>query len=202
MKRRTLKFIACAAVMALTLSVTACGGSDNSSNSNTSVAENTKDVKEDVSAPEADEEKEEEVNKAEEEETKAPEAEEETEDEAGSESEDGEYFETLEEAFADPEVKAAWDEELGSMDMDGMELSYEVTGNDFIVNYKVLDTVIDNPDDFAEQMEPVMEQLGSIFSLVAEVFDEAIGKEGATTVVVRFLDASDTLLIEHSYKAE
>lgn len=202
MKRRTLKFIACAAVMALTLSVTACGGSDNSSNSNTSVAENTKDVKEDVSAPEADEEKEEEVNTAEEEETKVPEAEEETEDEAGSESEDGEYFETLEEAFADPEVKAAWDEEINSMDIDGMEISYEVTGNDFIVNYKVIDTVIDDPADFAEQMEPVMEQLGSVFSLVAEVFDEAIGKEGATTVVVRFLDASDTLLIEHSYKAE
>lgn len=200
MKRRTLKFMACAAVMALTLSVTACGGSDDSSNSNTSVAENTKDVKEDVSAPEVDEKKEEEVNTAEEEETKAPEVEE--EDEAGSESEDGEYFETLEEAFSDPEVKAAWDEELGSMDMDGMEFSYEVTGNDFIVNYKVIDTVIDDPADFAEQMEPVMEQLGSVFSLVAEVFDEAIGKEGATTVIVRFFDASDTLLIEHSYKAE
>lgn len=200
MKRRTLKFMACAAVMALTLSVTACGGSDDSSNSNTSVAENTKDVKEDVSAPEVDEKKEEEVNTAEEEETKAPEVEE--EDEADSESEDGEYFETLEEAFSDPEVKAAWDEELGSMDMDGMEFSYEVTGNDFIVNYKVIDTVIDDPADFAEQMEPVMEQLGSIFSLVAEVFDEAIGKEGATTVIVRFFDASDTLLIEHSYKAE
>lgn len=201
MKRRTLKFMACAAVMALTLSVTACGGGSDDSKS-TPTVEDT-DTQEDVSAPEVEEETEDEVNEAEDEETTAPEAEEEEpEAEAGSESEDGEYFETLEEAFADPEVKAAWDEEIKSMDIDGMEISYEVTGNDFIVNYKVLDTVIDNPDDFAEQMEPVMEQLGSVFSLVAEVFDEAIGKEGATTVVVRFLDASDTLLIEHSYKAE
>ena len=28
MKRRSLKFIACAAIMAMSLSVTACGGSD------------------------------------------------------------------------------------------------------------------------------------------------------------------------------
>ena len=134
----------------------------------------------------------------------ADDADDEAEDVAEDEADgaDDEYFETLEEAFAVPEVKAAMDEQLGSMDIEGMEFSYEVTGNDFIVTYKVLDTVIDNPDDFAEQMEPVMEQLDVIFSLVAEMFDEALGKEGATTVVVRFLDSADTLLIEHSYKAE
>lgn len=187
MKRKSLKFIACAAVMALTLSVTACGGSDkgaSSSSADDSAAvedtANTEDVADDTDDTDAAEE----VNTAD-------------DADAGDE-----YFSTLEEAFEDPEVKAAMDEQLGSMDMDGMEFSYEVTGNDFIVNYKVTDTVIDDPDDFAEQMEPVMDQLGSIFSAVAEMFDEGIGQEGAVTVIVRFLDANDTLLIERSYKAE
>ena len=201
MKRRTLKFMACAATMALILSVTACGGSDDgadTSNTNVEGTQNTEVVTKsevvEIAEPEVEEDAEDVADDAEDE------AEDVAEDEA--DGADDEYFETLEEAFAVPEVKAAMDEQLGSMDIEGMEFSYEVTGNDFIVTYKVLDTVIDNPDDFAEQMEPVMEQLDVIFSLVAEMFDEALGKEGATTVVVRFLDSADTLLIEHSYKAE
>ena len=196
MKRKSLKFIACAAVMALTLSVTACGGSGNGASSSTSDAAtvedtaDTADVTDDADV--ADEANVSDDADAADEAAAADDA------TAG----DDENFETLEEAFANPEVKAAMDEQMGSMNMDGMEISYEVTGNDFIVTYKVIDTVIDDPDDFAEQMDPVMDQLKTIFSAVAETFDEAIGKEGATSVVVRYLDADDTLLIERSYKAE
>lgn len=189
MKKRTLKPIVCAAVMALTLSITACGGSDGGASSSTSDSatvedtEGSAEVNNDESAEEAD-------------------AAEETDAAEEANAGDDEYFETLEEAFADPDVKAAMDEEFNSMDLDGMEFSYEVTGNEFIANYKVLDTVIEDPDDFAEQMEPVMDSLGGVFSMIPEAFDEAIGKEGATSVTVRFLDANDTLLIERSYKAE
>lgn len=199
MKRKSLKFIACAAVMALMLSVTACGGSNDGASSSTSDSAtvedtaDTEDVTDDAGA--ADEAN---VSDAADEADAADEVNAADDTDAGDE----EYFETLEEAFAYPEVKAAMDEQLGSMDMEGMEFSYEVTGNDFIVTYKILETTIDDPDDFAEQMEPVMDQLETIFSAVAETFDEAIGKEGATSVVVRYLDADDTLLIERSYKAE
>ena len=197
MKRKTLKFMACAAVMALTLSVTACGGSDDGAN------KDTVNVEEDAAGSQEDENAEPEAeDTAGVEDTSGAETEDEADTADEADAGDDEYFETLEEAFADPEVKAAMDEQFGSMDMDGMEFSYEVKGNDFIAIYKVLDTVIDDPDDFAEQMEPVMDQLGAVFSLIPEAFDEAIGKEGATSVVVRFLDANDTLLIERSYKAQ
>ena len=196
MKKKSLKFMACAAVMALTLSVTACGGSDNGSSSATTADSTTSDSTTLDSATVEDTQDSAEVNNDE-----ADTAEEaNVADDANAA--DDEYFDTLEEAFADPEVKAAMDEELGSMDLDGMEFSYEVTGNDFIVIYKAIDTVIEDPDDFAEQMEPVMDQLGDLFSMVAQMFDEGIGQEGAVTVIVRFLDANDTLLIERSYKAE
>lgn len=200
MKRRTLRFMACAAVMALTLSVTACGDGDGSANSEIVQAEQNEEIEAEVKVEEAKAEVREEVQEIKEE---TEEVEEKTEEiEAEADAGDEEYFASLEEAFADPTVKAAMDEQLGSMDMDGMEFSYEVTGNDFAISYKVLDTIIDDPDDFAEQMEPVMDQLGALYSAVAEMFDEGIGQEGATTVIVRFLDASDTLLIERSYKAE
>ena len=188
MKKRTLKFMACAAMMALTLSVTACGGGSDDTVGTSNVADTqgttdvTKSETEDLTEPEVEDV-----------------AEPEVEDEVAG---DDESYATLEEAFSEPEVKAAMEESLSSMDMDGMEISFDVKGNDFIVIYKVLDTVIDDPDDFAEQMEPVMEQLGSVFGMIAEVFDELLEEEGATTVVVRFLDANDTLLIESSYKAE
>lgn len=204
MKRKTLRFIACAAIMSLTLSVTACGDGDGSANSEIVQAEQNEEVEAEIEVEEKKaevREEEQEVKEAAEEaeaEMEAKEAEAEEDVDAGDE----EYFASLEEAFSDPEVKAAMDEQLGSMDMDGAEFSYEVTGNDFIVNYKVLDAVIDDPDDFAAQMDPVMDQLGVLYSAVAEMFDEGIGQKGATTVVVRFFDADDTLLIERSYKAE
>ena len=189
MKRKTLKFMACAAVMALMLSITACGGSDSGDSSSAPDSTTTEDTAGSTEVNNDEDETETDVEEG----TDAAE-----EADAG----DDEYFETLEEAFADPDVKAEMDEQFSSMDMDGMEFSYEVTGNEFIANYKVLDTVIDDPDDFAEQMEPVMDQLGGVFSMIPKAFDEAIGKEGATSVTVRFLDANDTLLIERSYKAE
>lgn len=205
MRRRTLKFTACAAVMALVLSVTACGDGDGSANSEIVQSEQAEEVEAEVKVEEMEAKAREDVQEVEAAAEKAEaemEAEEEAETEEDVDAGDEEYFASLEEAFADPTVKAAMDEQLGSMDMEGMEFSYEVTGNDFIVIYKVLDTVIDDPDDFAGQMDPVMDQLGTLFSAVAEMFDEGIGQPGATTVTVRFLDADDKLLIERSYKAE
>lgn len=205
MRRRTLKFTACAAVMVLVLSVTACGDGDGSANSEIVQSEQAEEVEAEVKVEEMEAKAREDVQEVEAAAEKAEaemEAEEEAETEEDVDAGDEEYFASLEEAFADPTVKAAMDEQLGSMDMEGMEFSYEVTGNDFIVIYKVLNTVIDDPDDFAGQMDPVMDQLGTLFSAVAEMFDEGIGQPGATTVTVRFLDADDKLLIERSYKAE
>ena len=49
MKRKSLKFIACAAIMAMTLSVTACGGSDD-----TAPAAETEETTGTEAEPEAD----------------------------------------------------------------------------------------------------------------------------------------------------
>lgn len=213
-KKKTLKPIVCAAVIALILSITACGGSDDgdpspaSDSATVEDTENTKDLAEleeeaDAASDSITAEDTTNTEDPTEPETEADTAEE-TDAAEGAKAGDGVYFETLEEAFADPEVRAAMDEQLSTMGIQGMEnieISYEVTDNDFIVSYKILNDV-NYPDDFAERMESVMDELEPLYSADAEMFDEGIGKEGATSVIARFLDAADTLLIERAYKAE
>lgn len=199
MKRRTLKFIACAAVMALTLSVTACGGSDNSSNSNTSVAENTKDVKEDVSAPEADEEKEEEVNTAEEEETKAPEAEEETEEE--EEESSLADAQTLEDYFTDPTLKDMYDSMLEAMSEDGISLSYEVSGNDFVMIFTITDSDY-LTDEMADGLAEALETQGDQFKTQAAQFDSILEGNGTCTVTIRYTDPDGNVMAEKTFTAD
>ena len=199
MKRRTLKFIACAAVMALTLSVTACGGSDNSNNSNTSVAENTKDVKEDVSAPEADEEKEEEVNTAEEEETKAPEAEEETEEE--EEESSLADAQTLEDYFTDPTLKDMYDSMLEAMSEDGISLSYEVSGNDFVMIFTITDSDY-LTDEMADGLAEALETQGDQFKTQAAQFDSILEGNGTCTVTIRYTDPDGNVMAEKTFTAD
>lgn len=199
MKRRTLKFIACAAVMALTLSVTACGGSDNSSNSNTSVAENTKDVKEDVSAPEADEEKEEEVNTAEEEETKVPEAEEETEDE--EEESSLADAQTLEDYFTDPTLKDMYDSMLEAMSEEGISLSYEVSGNDFVMIFTITDSDY-LTDEMADGLAEALETQGDQFKTQAAQFDSILEGNGTCTVTIRYTDPDGNVMAEKTFTAD
>lgn len=202
MKRRTLKFIACAAVMALTLSVTACGGSDNSSNSNTSVAENTKDVKEDVSAPEADEEKEEEVNTAEEEETKVPEAEEETEAEEEEEEESSlADAQTLEDYFSDPTLKDMYDSMLEAMSEEGISLSYEVSGNDFVMIFTITDSDY-LTDEMADGLAEALETQGDQFKTQAAQFDSILEGNGTCTVTIRYTDPDGNVMAEKTFTAD
>ena len=86
MKRKSLQFIACAAIMAMTLSVTACGGSDD-----TAPAAETEETTGTEAEPEADVDTEAEA-----------EPEEDAEAEDDSAAADGQ---TLEDIFNDPATK-------------------------------------------------------------------------------------------------
>lgn len=215
MKRKTLKSIACAAAMVLALSVTACGGSDDAAG-NTGISDtevqNTVETEEDNSAPEVvdndedDVEVDDEVN---------------ADDEAGADNEDDEVdvedeadsdddanageevtYASLEEAFADPDVKAEMDEIISSMEEDGMTVFYEVIGNEFAVTYQFTDLVVDDVEGLAESLEAAMSQLEGVFVELAEEFDKEIGEAGACTVSVHYLDAADSVLYEGAFSAK
>lgn len=186
MKRRTLKSIACAAAIALALSVTGCGGSKDSANdAGTTEVEDTADATE----PEEADTGEAEVND-----------EAAVEEEAGAASE----YASLEEAFSDPIVKKMFEEELGLDDMqeEGMAISYEVSGNEFIYTFQFTDDSIELSDEITEYLSTALEAQAAVFEEAAGELDDAIGQEGACSVTVRYLAANDDVLYESTYSAK
>lgn len=189
MKRKTLKFMACAMVMALTLSVTACGGSnDGAKTADTTEVEDTANV------PEPEAEPKDEVEAETEDEVDAEPEEESSEDETEVE------YESLEEIFADPEIKEAFDSMFSVLEGSGISVSIDVIGNDFGVTLKVEDSSLlegTSADDFAASLDAQEEQ----YAAYAAQFDELLEEAGACSVTVRYTDPDDNVLAEKTFKA-
>lgn len=179
MKRRSLKFIACAAIMAMTLSVTACGGSDNE-------------------APAA--ETEEAADTAAEAETET-EAEAEPEAEAETEGDTAAAGDTLESMYADPATKAELEAAFAAIAPDGMSVGLETKGNEMTVIIKIEDSSM-IVDGMVEELEAKLDQQASQCEAMAGQLDEAIGVTGECTVIMRYLDPDDNVLAEKSFKAQ
>lgn len=188
MKKKTLRFMTCAAVMALTLSVTACGDGSGSANSEIVQAEQDEEVEVEVEVEEMEAEIREEAQEVE------------AEAEEAEENADGEYA-TLEDYYNDPTVKAILDSQYSALAEEGMSASIEVKGNEFIVTIQFEDAsmMVDGIEDAIDQM---MEMQADVFQSAAAEFDEAIGQPGACTVTVRYLDPDGKVLSENSYKAK
>lgn len=212
MKRKTLKFLACAVVVSLTLSVTACGGSDDSSN--TLNVEDTADALEDTTEPEAEVEEEEEVfedeDVAEDETEEVPEEEEEVsedediaEDETEEEEEGdvSENAQTLEEFFNDPTLKDVYDRMLEAMSDDEISLSYEVSGNDFVMIFTITDRDYVT-DEVADGLVEALETQGDQFKAQAAQFDSILEGNGTCTVTVRYTDPDGNVMAEKTYTAD
>lgn len=193
MKRRTLKFIACAAIMAMTLSVTACGGSDDAA-----------PAAETEAAPEAEAETETEAE---------PEAETETETEAEPEAEAAEdesadaaaaTGETVESLLKDPAAKAQYEEAFASYEEQGMSVDVDAKGNDLIMSLTIKDASLIT-DEAVAQLQAALDDdaMASIFSGLAGALDESVGGEkGTCTYAVRYLDPDGKVLAEKTFKAE
>lgn len=191
MKRRSLKFIACAAIMAMTLSVTACGGSDNEA-----PAAETEEAAD--TAAEAETETEAEAEPEAETET---EAEAEPEAEAETEGDTAAAGDTLESILNDPAAKAQYETAFDAMAQDGMSVGLETKGNEMTVIIKIEDSSM-VVDGMGEAIEAQLDQQASVFEAMAGQLDEAIGGTGECTVIMRYLDPDDNVLAEKSFKAQ
>ena len=167
MKRKAVKAILCAALMALTLSMTACGGSDDAKDADVAT----------------------------EEEAEEPEAEEPEEEEAEEST-----GETLEEYLdATPGAKEAIEEQIAGASQDGMSVTAEVKGNDFIFNFTIEDAS-QITDDVPAQLEAGLEATASIFEQMAGQMDDVIEQEGAVQIVIKYLDPDGKVLAERGFK--
>ena len=179
MKRKTLKFLACAAIMAMTLSVTACGGSDKedktagtetTAGDEAGAADNTETDAADDTADAADD----------------------TADASGT---------TLEELVNDPTAKATFDSLAESMASEGMSASISAVGNELTIEVKIEDSSM-VVDGMGETLEAALDTQAEAFKTQAKTLDTAVGQEGACTFTVRYLDPDGNVLAEKSFKAE
>ena len=192
MKLRAVKVIACAAVMALALSATACGSKEADKTEDNAAVENT----EDAAAPEDAADTEPEAPADTEAEPEAPA--DNTGDDASADnaaaSGDAVYS-TLEEYYNDPAVKSILDSAFESLKQEGMTLSIEVKGNVFSMTCKFEDSSM-IVDGIAEALEQGLDASASQFETQAAEFDEAVGQSGGCTVAVRYTDPDDKVLAE------
>lgn len=199
MKRKTLKFFACAAIMAMTLSVTACGGSDKEDKAaDTETAAGT-DAADDAGEADA-------ADDAEKAGTDAADAAGDTEDAAADTKNDAADADTaagttLEELFQDPAAKSAFDSMTQSMATDGMSASVSAVGNEMIVEVKIEDSSMIT-DGIGESLEAAVDAQADTFKTQVKTLDTAVGQEGACTFTVRYLDPDGNVLTEKSFKAE
>lgn len=189
MKVRTLKLAVCAAVMSLTLSVTACGGDDAAKTADTADTTETTEVETET------------------EDTAEPEAEDNTEAEADVEAaEDGAEaaatgdYDSLEDYYNDPTVKSVMDSMFAGIAEEGMSASLEVKGNEFTVIIKIEDSSM-VVDGMAEALDAALDAQADTFKEQVKQFDDVIGQEGACTVVMRYTDPDDNVLAEKSFTA-
>lgn len=108
---------------------------------------------------------------------------------------------TVEDYYNEPEVKAAFEEEISAAAGQGLSINIEAKGNDFIMIYQY-DSDLILADDVADQLDAALESTAAVFEEEAKVFDTAIGQKGACTVIVKYLDADGNLLTEKSFKAQ
>ncbi|MBD5488825.1 MAG: DUF4854 domain-containing protein [Lachnospiraceae bacterium] len=195
MKIRTVKLVACAAIMALTLSMTACGGDDAAATAGTETEVADTDESAEVE-PETEEETEPETEEP------ADDAEaEEVEDEAddADAADEGDYT-TLEDYYNDPTVSAALKSAFDAMAGDGMSADCEVSGNEFTVIIKIEDSSM-IVDGMGEALSAALDAQADTFKAQVKQFDDVIGQDGACTVVMRYTDPDDNVLAEKAFTA-
>lgn len=198
MKRKTLKLFVCATVMAMALSVTACGSSDKEDKAaGTEAAGDEADA-----ADAADDTDNDTADAAGDTDSDATDAADDTEgtaadtdggtDAAGT---------TLEELFEDPTAKSAFDSMVQAMATDGMSASVSAVGNEMIVEVKYEDSSLIT-DGIGEALDAALDTQADTFKAQVKTLDDTVGQAGACTFTVRYLDPDGNVLTEKSFKAE
>lgn len=122
-------------------------------------------------------------------------------DKQEEEASDSENYETLEEAFENPDLQTEIDSLIASMEDETMSISYDVKKNNFIITYKFLESSVKaDTDGLAEALTEALEGLADTFKNMAATFDElVVGGEGTCTITVRSTDPDDNVIAEQTF---
>lgn len=204
MKRKTLKSIACATIMALTLSVTACGGSGDTAPA--ADTEATDDAAESEAATDDAAESEAATDDAAESETTDDTAAADDTAEADAEAESTDDTaaagETVESLLNDPAAKAQYEEAFAEYEEQGMTVAVDAKGNELLMSLTIQDASLIT-DETAGQLQSALDQSEAVFAALAAALDTSVGGEpGTCTYSVSYLDPDGNVLAEKSFKAQ
>ncbi len=196
MKRKSLRVFACAAVMAMGLMITACGG-DKEAAAETSKTEEAKtEIETELSETE---EKKEEAPAAEEKKEEAP-AEEEKKEEAPAEEEKKEEASaSLEDYFNDPTVKEAFDALKDAMEGSGMSMDIVIEGNKMTYVYTFEEVAKDASVE--EQLNAGLDEEAATFEQTAASMEEESGVSGVI-VGVEYVDCNGETIVSREFTAK
>lgn len=199
MKRKTLKTIACATIMALTLSVTACGGSDDTASA---VETETTDDAAESEAETEDAAESETTDDAAEDTAATDDAAEADAEEEGTDDTAAATGDTVESLLNDPAAKAQYEEAFAEYEEQGMTVAVDAKGNELLMSLTIQDASLIT-DETAAQLQSALDQSESIFAALAAALDTSVGGEpGTCTYSVSYLDPDGNVLAEKSFKAE
>lgn len=188
--------------MAMSLSVTACGGSDDAApaaetETPADDAAETETPAEDATGDDAAEAE----TETEAEDEAEPETEE-TEDEGADTA--AATGETVESLLNDPAVKAQYEEAFAEYEEQGMTVSVSAKGNELMMSLTFKDAS-QVTDEVGEQLQAALDDdaMASVFSGLAGALDSSVGGEAGTcTYSVSYLDPDGNVLAEKSYTAK
>lgn len=202
MKRKSVKVFVCTAVMALAMTVTACGGSNDAAEGVDEKVQEAVPVEDEIPAAEEEEAADEETPAAEDEaptdeETSAEDESPAAEDEADSGSM------TLEEFLTeDPETEQMLKEQIAAQGNDQADVSIEIKGNELIYTVTAKDSV-EMVEGAAEGLQKTLEENAGIYASRASLLDQIIGAEkGTVAFSLKYCDSDGNVLAEASYRAE
>ncbi len=109
-------------------------------------------------------------------------------------------YSTIEEYINDPEVRAELDAGFAADSLEGFEFRMNAKGNDLTMELKCPEGM--EVKGIGALLEEQLENYADNFGEVVEAFDEVIGRSGASTLVIRYLDFYENVLAERTFKAK
>lgn len=108
---------------------------------------------------------------------------------------------TLEEYMtSSPEVKQEMEDQFSAVSIDGLDISFEVKGNEFINTYTFVDDSL-LTDDIRENISANLDASASLFEDLAKQLDDMIKQKNACTLTIQYVDPDGNVIGEKSFQA-
>lgn len=108
---------------------------------------------------------------------------------------------TLEEYMtSSPEVKQEMEDQFSAASIDGLEISFDVKGNEFINTYTFVDDSL-LTDDIRESISTNLDASASLFEDLAKQLDDMIKQKNTCTLTIKYVDPEGNVIGEKSFQA-